>query len=79
MTRDEIIEMAHEAKMPYYYRTGEITNIEAVEKFARLVAKKERQAIWDILLDYASRDDLSDDDESLLLHLGNLIKARSER
>jgi hypothetical protein len=41
-------------------------------------AEIERQAIWDILINYASRDDLSDDDESLLLHLGRLIQARSE-
>jgi hypothetical protein len=51
---------------------------EFLHKFAELVREDERQAIWDILINYASRDDLSDDDESLLLHLGRLIQARSE-
>jgi hypothetical protein len=44
MTREDIIKMAREAKMPFYFRTGEIDNIEAVEKFARLVAEEEREA-----------------------------------
>jgi hypothetical protein len=44
MTREDIIKMAREAKMPFYFRTGEIDNIEAVEKFARLVAEDEREA-----------------------------------
>jgi len=43
MTREEIMKMAREAKMPYYYRTGEIDNIEAVERFARSVAEYERE------------------------------------
>jgi hypothetical protein len=44
MTREDIIKMAREAKMPFYFRTGEIDNIDAVERFARLVAEKEREA-----------------------------------
>lgn len=43
MTREDIIKMALEAKMPYYFRTGEIDNIEAVERFARSVAEHERE------------------------------------
>jgi hypothetical protein len=52
MTREDIVKMALEAKMPYYYRTGKIDNIEAVERFARLVAEKEREACIDIIETY---------------------------
>jgi hypothetical protein len=44
MTRDDIIRMAREAQMPYYYRTGEVTNLEQLERFAALVASAEREA-----------------------------------
>ena len=44
MTRDDIIRMAREAQMPYYYRTGEVTNLEQLERFAALVAAAEREA-----------------------------------
>ena len=40
--------------------------------------KAEREALGDIILDYAERDDLSDSDESLLKHLFELIRARGE-
>ena len=42
------------------------------------VAEREREALGDIILDYADRDDLSDSDESLLKHLFELIRARGE-
>jgi hypothetical protein len=48
MTRDDIIRMAREAQLPYYFRTGEITNIEQVERFAALVAAVEREACAEI-------------------------------
>ena len=44
MTREDIIRMAREAQMPYYYRTGEVTNLEQLERFAVLVAAAEREA-----------------------------------
>ena len=40
--------------------------------------KAEREAVLDIIFDYAGRDDLSDSDESLLKHLFDLIRARGE-
>ena len=40
--------------------------------------KAEREALENIILDYAERDDLSDSDESLLKHLFELIRARGE-
>ena len=48
MTRDDIIRMAREAQLPYYFRTGEINNIEQVERFAALVAAVEREACAEI-------------------------------
>ena len=50
----------------------------SLEAFAKLVAAKEREAIWNILFEYAGRDDLTPEDESLLKHLADLIKARGE-
>jgi len=44
MTQDEIIEMARQAQMPFYWRTGEITYLDKLEAFAKLVAQHERKA-----------------------------------
>ena len=44
MTQDEIIEMARQAQMPFYWRTGEITYLDKLEAFAKLVAEHEREA-----------------------------------
>ena len=40
------------------------------------LAQQEREAIWNLLFEYAGRDDLSDSDQSLLKHLLDLIAAR---
>lgn len=44
MTEDQIIEMAKKARMPYFYQTWEIANLDAVKQFAALVAFTEREA-----------------------------------
>ena len=44
MTKEEIIEMGHKAKLPYDYVTGELMWLDSIEQFARLVAEKEREA-----------------------------------
>ena len=44
MTKEEIIAMAQEAQMPFYWRTGEITYLDKLERFAALVASAEREA-----------------------------------
>jgi hypothetical protein len=44
MTKQEIICMAQEAQMPFYWRTGEITYLDKLERFAALVASAERAA-----------------------------------
>ena len=38
MTRDDIIRMAREAQMPFYWATGEIPYLGRLERFAALVA-----------------------------------------
>jgi hypothetical protein len=42
MTREDIIRMAREARMPYFYGTWEIVNVDGLERFAALVAANER-------------------------------------
>jgi hypothetical protein len=49
MTQDEIIEMARQAQMPFYWRTGEITYLDKLEDFAKLVAQHEREACAKLL------------------------------
>ena len=44
MNREDIIRMAQEAQMPFYWRTGEITYLDKLEDFAALVASAEREA-----------------------------------
>jgi enoyl reductase-like protein len=38
MTQDEIIEMAKQTQMPFYWRTGEITYLDKLERFAAYAA-----------------------------------------
>jgi len=44
MNRDDVTRMAREAQMPFYWRTGEITYLDKLERFATLVASAEREA-----------------------------------
>jgi uncharacterized radical SAM superfamily Fe-S cluster-containing enzyme len=83
MTKDEIIEiidMARQAGFVDYELDDGTTNAfdKRYEAFAKLVAEKEREAIWNILFEYAGRDDLTPEDESLLKHLADLIRARGQ-
>ena len=62
------------------YATGHGDTIEdLLKELEWQVAEREREALVDIILDYAERDDLSDSDESLLKHLFELIRARGEK
>ena len=83
MTQDEIIEMARQiatqASKVGPYRTW--THEYAMSLIMQLVyasAANEREAYWNILFEYAGRDDLTPEDESLLTHLADLIRARGE-
>ena len=40
MTNEEIIEMAKEVNLPYFWESGMPCNLEALEAFATLVAEK---------------------------------------
>ena len=72
MTKEDIIRMAREAGLD-----PDLWNYtDAFDYFAYLVAEHEREAIWNLLFEYAGRDDLSDSDQSLLKHLLDLIAAR---
>lgn len=44
MTRDDIIKMAKEAKLPYEYDTYRVLYLKELERFAALVAAHEREA-----------------------------------
>ena len=48
MDRETIIRLAREAGLPYMYETGEVANIELVERFADLVVKAERERILEM-------------------------------
>ena len=54
MTKQEIIRMAQEAQMPFYWRTSEITYLDKLERFAALVASAEREACAKIGDDHPS-------------------------
>jgi len=44
MTKEEIIQMANQANLPYDYVGGELMWLDKLEQFAKLVAEKEREA-----------------------------------
>jgi hypothetical protein len=44
MTKEEIVEMAKQVKMPYFFIDGTIVDIVKLKAFAKLVAEKEREA-----------------------------------
>jgi len=56
MDREQIIEWARVANMPFYWRTGEITYLDKLEAFAKLVAAHERNklAAWMIQFGFAT-------------------------
>jgi len=54
MNREDIIRMAQKAQMPFYWRTGEITYLDKLERFAALVASAERDACAKIGDDHPS-------------------------
>ena len=71
MTREEIIRMAQEAQMPFYWRTGEITYLDKLERFAALVASAEREACAKVC------DDLWEDDGTAY-ECAEAIRARGQ-
>lgn len=43
MDRETVIRLARECQMPHLYQTGEILNIDRLERFANHVAQHERE------------------------------------
>jgi hypothetical protein len=82
MTQDETIELARKAGFmvgPSRDGPDDVWGVGAnLKRLAKLIAEKEREAIWNILFEYAGRDDLTPEDESLLKHLADLIRARGQ-
>ena len=72
MTQDEMIEMARQAQMPFYWRTGEITYLDKLEAFAKLVAEKEREACAKVCADW------SDYTNGIAPTLAEAIRARGQ-
>lgn len=48
-------------------------------EYERSIVEVEREACWNIIFEYAGRDDITLEDESLLKHLADLIRARGEQ
>jgi hypothetical protein len=73
MTKNEIIEMAKQTQMPFYWRTGEITYLDKLEAFAKLVAQHEREACA-----YWAGIALLGADRDLANRVDQAIRARNE-
>ena len=74
MNRDDIIRMAREAQMPFYWATGEIPYLGRLERFAALVAAAEREACAKVCDEFAARDKLS----NYYAVAANAIRARGQ-
>jgi hypothetical protein len=68
MTRDDIIRMAREAKLPYEYDTGRILYLKELERFAALVCEAAREECIDIVAMYGGS-----------VEIEAAIRARGER
>jgi hypothetical protein len=65
MTKEDIIRMAREARMPYFYGTWEIANLDGLERFAALVAAHEREECRLIVLDNSDAEGICCTDDVL--------------
>ena len=70
MTKDEIIDMAKQTQMPFYWRTGEITYLDKLEAFAKLVAQHEREVIAQMIEDAPPLVDFAKNDQGGCLMCG---------
>ena len=82
MTKEEIIEMAKQVKLPYDYITGEPMWLDKLEQFPKLVAEKEREALEVELLKMkqgvASKSDYIQGRWDLIGEFQDIIRARSK-
>lgn len=49
MNREKVIELARQAKLPCYFRTGEVVNVDALERFATLINEGTKQVLQELL------------------------------
>jgi hypothetical protein len=54
------------------------TAIDMLKPAIEIAVQKEREACWNIIFEYTGRDDITLEDESLLKHLADLIRARGQ-
>ena len=74
MTRDDIIKMAIEARLPHYWESGdEIVYIDRVTHFAKLVAQHEREEI----AQFIEQTNLGSLPDETALHYAQLLKSYS--
>jgi hypothetical protein len=82
MTNDEIIEMARQLKMPYYYQDNTIKDLQKLKAFAKLVAQHEREACAEIAEKqrYAMHISLTSSpvQNGTAVGIANLIRARGQ-
>ena len=65
MDREDIIRMAREARMPYFYGTWEIANLDGLERFAKLVSAHERKKCVAIVIDNSDAEGICCTDDVL--------------
>ena len=70
MNREDIIRIAREAQMPFYWRTGEITYLDKLERFAAFVASAEREAIAQMIEDAPALMEFAQNDQGGCLMCG---------
>jgi hypothetical protein len=57
MTKEDILKIAKEVNLPYFWESGMPCNLEALEAFATVVAEKEREACAKIADKWSLRAD----------------------
>ena len=55
MTKEDIIEMGHKAKLPHDYVGGELMWLDKLENFAKLVAEHESKRLTDVAMKAAEK------------------------
>ena len=77
MNIEKVIELARDAKLPHYYQTNEIANLDALESFANLVrhysVKSERE---EIALEFEKRHEGVKHLNNYWLHAAKYVMAR---
>ena len=78
MTQDQIIQTLHKVVAENQNFTTWTVSTPHLVGLVNHAIEAEREACWNIVFDYAGRDDITPEDESLLKHLADLIRARGQ-